>query len=117
MEALTFLSIGTLSSALKLDVTTLYNELTSISNWRTLGLHLDVQDYELDQIETSQPTEGCHGWKRETLSLWLWRTPNASWRNVVGALRQMGENVVAERIEQKYLCTVRPAGKLKHFLA
>ena len=83
------------------DTATLCNELVSVSDWRKLGLYLGVQDYELDQIEMSHPTEGCGRWKQETFSLWLKHTPNASWRDVVGALRRMGENSEAERIELK----------------
>ena len=88
---------------------TLCNELVSVSDWRKLGLNLGIQDYELDQIVRSHSAEG---WKQESLSLWLRRTPSASWKDVVRALQQMGENTVAERIEQKYIgaaskfCTV-----------
>ena len=82
---------------------TLCSELTSVSEWRKLGLYLGVRDYELDKIETTCPTEGYDGWKQETFSLWLRHTPNASWGDVVGALRQMGENTTAERIELKYI--------------
>ena len=81
---------------------TLCNELVGVSDWRKLGLNLGIQDYELDKIKSSHPAEGCDGWKRETFSLWLRRTPSASWRDVVRALQQMGENRVAERIERKY---------------
>ena len=81
----------------------LCNELTSICNWRGLGLNLGVRDYELDQIQRSHPTEGCSRWRQETFSLWLQQTPRASWENVVKALRQMGENKVAAKIEQKYI--------------
>ena len=84
---------------MKLDVNTLCNELTSVSDWRKLGLYLGVEDYELDQIEKSHPTEGSDGWKQKTFSLWLKHTPGASWGDVVGALRRMGENTMAERIE------------------
>ena len=77
--------------------------LASVSDWHKLGLNLGVQDYELDQIHRSRPAEGCDGWKRETFSLWLRHTPSASWRDVVGALQQMGEKIVAEMIEQKYI--------------
>ena len=94
-----------LSIAVKPDVKTLCNELVSISDWRKLGLYFGVQDYELDQIERSRSAEGCDGWKRETFSLWLRRKSNASWRDVAGALRQMEENTVAERIELKYNIT------------
>ena len=82
---------------------TLCNELVSVSDWRKLGLNLGVQDYELDKIERSHPGEGCDGWKRETFSLWLQCKPSASWRDVVRALQQMGENSVAEWIKQKYI--------------
>ena len=94
-----------MSIAVKPDVKTLCSELVSVSDWRKLGLNLGLQDYELEQIERSHPTEGCDGWKRETFSLWLRRKSSASWQDVAGALRQMGENTVAERIELKYNIT------------
>jgi len=81
----------------------LCNELTSVSDWRKLGFNLGVQDYELEQIEQSHSTEGCGRWKQETFSLWLKRTPSASWRDVVKALRKMGENTEAKKIEQNYI--------------
>ena len=96
------------------DTATLCNELVSVSDWRKLGLNLGVQDYELDQIERSHPTEGCDGWKRETFSLWLKHTPYASWGDVVGALRRMRENTEAERIELQYI--VRPAHASKLYM-
>ena len=92
-----------LSIAVKPDVKTLCNELVSVSDWRKLGLNLGVQDYELDQIERSRSAEGCDGWKRETFSLWLRRKSSASWQDVAGALQQMGENTVAERMKLKYM--------------
>ena len=74
-----------------------------------------MQDYELEQIEKNRSAEGCDGWKRETFSLWLKHTPNASWRDVVGALRRMGENTEAERLEQEYIIGVPAhASKLIH---
>ena len=91
-----------MSTAVKPDAKTLCNELVSVSDWRKLGLNLGVQDYELDQIERSRSAEGCDGWKRETFSLWLRRKSSASWQDVVQALRQMGENTEAKRIELKY---------------
>ena len=92
-----------LSTTGRPDTATLCNELASVSDWHKLGLHLGVRDYELDQIKRSRPAEGCDGWKQETFSLWLRRTSSASWRDVVGALRRMRENTIAERIELKYI--------------
>ena len=98
-----------------LDTATLCNELASVSEWRMLGLYLGVKKQELDQIERSHPTEGCGRWKEETFSLWLKHTPNASWGDVVGALRQMGENTEAERLELKYIIEpAHVASKLIH---
>ena len=97
------------------DTAALCNELASVSDWRTLGLYLGVQDYELNQIERSHPTEGCSRWKEEIFSLWLKHMPSASWGDVVGALRRMGENTEAERIELKYIIGVPAhASKLIH---
>ena len=39
----------------------------------------------------------------ETLDTWLQQTPNASWSDVVSALQQMGENTVAESVQQQYI--------------
>ena len=101
-----------LSTAGRPDTATLCNELAGVSDWRKLGLYLGVQNYELDQIERSYPTEGYDGWKRETFSLWLQHTPSASWGDLVGALRQMGEKNIAERIELKYIVEPVHASKL-----
>ena len=103
---------ATFPTAGRPDTVTLCNELTGVPAWRMLGLCLGVQHYELDQIERSHPTEGHDGWKQETFSLWLRQTPNASWRDVVGALRRMGENTEAERIELKYIVGPVHASKL-----
>ena len=92
-----------LSTVETLDTAVLCNELTSVRDWRSLGLNLGVRDYELDQIESSHPTGGCSRWMQETFSLWLRKTPSASWENVVRALRQMREDTLAVRIHWKYI--------------
>ena len=85
------------------DTAVLCRELISVSDWRSLGLNLGVRDYELDQIESSHPTEGCGRWRQETISLWLRHTRSASWENVIQALQMMRENRLAEEIHQKYI--------------
>ena len=91
-----------MSTAVKPDVKTLCSELANIVEWKKLGLNLGIQNFELTKIQANHPNEGCDGWKRETFSLWLQKTPSASWSDVVEALRQMGENSVVERIN-KYI--------------
>ena len=85
------------------DIATLCNELTSISDWFILGLNLGVPYPLLKEVRSSYSVEGSGACKRETLVLWLQHTPSASWGDVVGALQQMGENSVAERIQLKYI--------------
>ena len=95
-----------LSTAVKLeesDIATLCNELKNISDWFTLGLSLGVPYHLLKEVRSNYAVEGLGACRRETLVLWLQRTPNASWRDLAGALRQMGVNAVAKRIEQKYI--------------
>ena len=92
---------GTLTP--ELDTAVLCRELISVSDWRSLGLNLGVRDYELDQIESSHPTEGCSRWRQETISLWLRRTRSASWENVIQALQMMREKRLAEGFDQKYI--------------
>ena len=95
-------------------IATLCNELTSISDWFTLGLNLGVQYHQLQEIRSNYfQVEGVGACRRESLVLWLQRTPNALWRDVVGALRRMGEKTVAERIELQYI--VRPAHASKMY--
>ena len=79
-----------------LDIATLCNELTSISDWFTLGLNLGVPYRLLKEVRSNYSIEGLGALRRETLLLWLQRTPSASWSDVVGALRRMGENTEAE---------------------
>ena len=90
------------------EIPTLCNELTSVSEWFTLGLNLGVQHHQLQEIRSNYlQVEGVGGCRRQSLILWLQSTPKASWRDVVGALRQMKEDTEAERIELQYI--VRPA--------
>ena len=108
--------IAFLSTAVKLegsDIATLCNELTGISDWCTLGLNLGVPYHLLEEVRRNYSVEGLSACRRETLVLWLQRVPSASWRDVVAALRQMGENIEAKTIEQKYIVGPMSASKLQ----
>ena len=78
----------------------LSSELTTVINWHKLGLNLNIPKHELDKIERDY--RGNDRQRLEMLDLWLRRTPNATWRDVVSALQQMEENTLAESIRQKY---------------
>ena len=86
-----------------LNVKNLSSELTTITNWYQVGLYLNLQTHELDKIQQDHAHHGNDRQMVEMLSLWLRRTPNATWRDVVSALQQVRENRVAENIRQKHL--------------
>ena len=86
-----------------LNVKNLSSELTTITNWYQLGLYLNLQTHDLSKIQQDHAHQGNDRQMVEMLSLWLRRTPNATWGDVVSALQQMRENRVAENIRQKHL--------------
>ena len=86
-----------------LNVKNLYSELTTVTDWYRLGLYLDLKTHELGKIEQNYTNQGCDRRMLVMLALWLRSTPTATWKDVVSALQQMGENRVAENIRQKYI--------------
>ena len=82
-------------------VRSLFPELKIVSDWYQLGINLGLQKYELSRIE--QDYRGKKRRMQQMLDLWLRRTPNTSWKDLVSALDEMGENGVAERIRKKYI--------------
>ena len=86
-----------------LNVKNLSSELTTITNWYQLGVYLNLQTHELNKIQQDHANQGNDRQRLEMLALWLQRTPNATWEDVVSALEQMGENRVAENVCQKYI--------------
>ena len=90
-----------LESSLALSVRNLYCELSSV-NWHQLGVAFGMAS-ELDNIQSSHPTEGVERWRSDLFCRWLKNTPNASWNDVVKALREIKEGALAERIAAKYI--------------
>ena len=84
-----------------LNLKNLSSELATVINWFLLGLNLGLQKHELTKIERDY--QGNDRRRVEMSHLWLQRTPNATWEDVVRALQQMGENTVAENIREKYI--------------
>ena len=84
-----------------LKVGDLCSELKTVTSWHQLGICLGLQTDELKQIELDYQRNERR--KEEMLDLWLRRKPDAGWRDVVRALKQMKENTVAESIRQNYV--------------
>jgi len=85
-----------------LDVKNLSSELSLVANWHQLGIKLGLQPTQLCQIEIQHPLD-IERRKVEVFHLWLQGKPGASWRDIITALREMGDNATAERIELKYV--------------
>ena len=92
-------SKGQATDESRLDAGKLSFELATVVDWYQLGLNLGLPKHELTKIERDY--QGNDRRRLEMLDKWLRCTPNATWRDVVSALEQMGENRVAESIPQK----------------
>ena len=84
----------------------LSSELKLVSDWHQLGIRLGLLPAQLRQIEKEHPGD-IERRKVEVVDLWLRNTPEASWRHIVIALREMGDLSAAERIELKYVKEAR----------
>ena len=66
-------------------------------------MYLRVPQRTLTDIETRYlQAHGLNRCKEEVLRAWLQRTPEASWKELVDALRQIDEIALASRLEYKY---------------
>ena len=80
----------------------LSNALDSVVNWHSLGVKLGLEDHELRTIEQNHRGDGNERCKHEMLSRWLRSSKLPTWKAVVDALQQMGEQAVASKIRAKY---------------
>ena len=86
-----------------LNLKNLSFELATVINWFLLGINLGLPKHELSKIQQNYASQGNDQQRLEMLYLWLQRTPNGKWEDVVDALEQMGETRVAENIHEKYI--------------
>ena len=74
-----------------------------IKDWFTFGLYLDLDPTELNVLETNSVT---HADKRTTVRQMLtkWKDKfgkEATWDKIVDALRKIGQNALAQDLEDK----------------
>ena len=74
----------------------------SVSDWHQLGVRLGLEMSQLREVEQSYHVGGVSRMKSEMLDLWLRSTPSASWEELVTALEEMGESVVAGEVAVSY---------------
>ncbi len=84
-----------------LTETNLLRELRTVTEWFPLGIHLSVPRDALTAIERQYSAEGLHRMQSEMISQYL-NTGQASWKHIIGALRFIEKNPLADRLEAKY---------------
>ena len=80
----------------------LLEELKDVDNWFVLGIFLGVPVKQLQKIESSHrgDLERC---KIDMLQYWLDNNVTPSWKDVVRALEQTNQIVLAETVKHRYL--------------
>ena len=77
------------------------NLLTSCKNatdWYMLGIHLDLTPSQLNDIHVTYHAHGVERLKSQMFDVWLKSSPDASWTDLITALRAMDENTIASEI-------------------
>ena len=85
-----------------LNLKELSNALDSVVKWHSLGVKLGLEDHELSSIDQDFRGDGNERCKHEMLSRWLRSAKLPTWKAIVDALQQMGEQAVASKIQAKY---------------
>ena len=85
-----------------LTVQQLLVELKEVDDWYSLGAYLRVRVSKLREIKTSNSQGGVQLCKIEMFQYWLDSTPTASWEDVISALKQVDNLVLADRLTSKY---------------
>ena len=82
----------------------LFEELKKVKKWFVLGVFLDVPVDQLEKIESSHQQKDLERCMIDMLQYWLDNKVSASWKDVVRALEQIDQLVLAATVKQKYLC-------------
>ena len=76
----------------------LLEAVSSVTDWHGLGRRLGLTMSQLRGIELTYRVDGIHRLKAEMFDVWLRGSPNASWTDLITALRAMDEGTVASDI-------------------
>ena len=80
----------------------LLTELTTVTHWEEVGVHLGLESSEIERIEW----ECCRDMRRCKLKmfiLWIKKYPNVTWEKVIKALMASQYNELAARLQLKYI--------------
>ena len=84
-----------------LSVNLLLEAVSSVTDWHGLGRQLGLTMSQLREIDLTHRVDGLDRLKAEMFDVWLRGSPNASWTDLITALRAMGEDRVASDIEHQ----------------
>ena len=80
----------------------LVDAVRNVSDWHSLGLHLDLTMGKLKEIDRTYRVDGENRIKAEMFDVWLKSCPDAPWHKLVSALIAIGEKRVAKEVESRY---------------
>ena len=73
------------------------------SKWEDIGIQLDIDDGRLSSIKADNNGDST-SCLREMLRIWLKRVkPKPSWEEMIEALECLGEQLLAEKLREKYM--------------
>ena len=80
----------------------LLKAVSSVTDWHGLGRQLGLTMSQLRSIDISYRVDGLDRLKAEMFDIWLRGSPNASWTDLITALRAMGLDSVASNVRAVY---------------
>ena len=80
----------------------LVEAVSDVTDWHTLGLKLGLTMSQLSGIHVTYHVYGVGRLKAEMFNVWLKSSPNASWTDLITALKSMNEHRVAGDIAARY---------------
>ena len=83
-----------------LNLVNLTNALANVPDWKIMGIQLKVRHGKLRELEQQYLTIPER--RAEMLQTWLESNPDASWKDIVTALRNMGLNTEASIVEKTF---------------
>ena len=85
-------------SGTPLTVKHLVKACKRVTDWHTLGLQLDLTMDQLDDLHITYHAYRADRLKAEMFNVWLKSSSNASWADLITALKDMDEDTVASDI-------------------
>ena len=93
----------------------LTTELIEMMDWYSLGVALRIHPNKLQEIQKLSPLEGIQRWRIDLLQHWLNSTPDASWNDIIVALKTIGHHTLSAKLREKYIVpstTTTDSGKV-----